>query len=765
VFSITKGVLFMRAFLATLLIGTSLTAPAYAQADPVTEAADVTDASEIIVFGRGETRQVQEIGAKDMERLTSGTSPLKAIEKLPSVNFQSADAFGAYEWSERVVIRGFNQQQIGFTLDGIPLGDHSYGNTNGLHISRAISPENIRVTRVSQGSGSLGTQATNNLGGTLEFISRDPSADFGLTANATYGSDNTLRGFARIDTGGSRIRGYLSYGYLKTDKWKGVGEQRSHVVNAKVEIPIGEGRFTGYASYSDRRENDYQDLSLGLINRVGYDLDNISGNFPLAVQIADIGANRGETGAARSNPAAGTVYPAPYTSVDDVYFDASGLRKDFLTAVGVEAPLSGTVKVAVKGYYHNNKGQGLWYTPYVPTPGGAPLSVRTTEYDIRRAGVFGTVNAQFAGNDLTVGVWYENNDFQQARRFYGLTSRTVSTRDSLQFQRDPLFTQWEFDFNTQTIQYHVQDKISLGDLTLNLGWKGFKVDNLANPIISGGRASGKISVTDWFQPHAGAVYKFSEGGEVFAGFTQVTRAFTSATTGGPFATTQVGFDAIRTSLKPEQSDTYEIGARFKNGRFNGVLGAYYVNFRNRLLAFSNGAGIVGNPAILQNVGGVRALGFEAAGEVRIGGGLSLFASYSYNDSTYRSDVRDALGVLLAATKGKTVVDAPKHLIKGEIAYDSNGIVARIGANYISKRFFTYENDQSVGARVLVDASLGYRFQAGFVKNVEIQVNATNLFDTAYVATIGSNGFGNRGDNQTLLAGAPRQIFVTLKTAF
>jgi iron complex outermembrane receptor protein len=34
-----------------------------------------------------------------------------------------------------------------------------------------------------------------------------------------------------------------------------------------------------------------------------------------------------------------------------------------------------------------------------------------------------------------------------------------------------------------------------------------------------------------------------------------------------------------------------------------------------------------------------------------------------------------------------------------------------------------------------------------------------------VSTIGSNGFGNSGDNQTLLAGAPQQFFVTLKAGF
>ncbi|MBU6252724.1 MAG: TonB-dependent receptor, partial [Alphaproteobacteria bacterium] len=234
---------------------------------------------------------------------------------------------------------------------------------------------------------------------------------------------------------------------------------------------------------------------------------------------------------------------------------------------------------------------------------------------------------------------------------------------------------------------------------------------------------------------------------------------------GPFSTTQAGFDAIKGSLKPEESDTYEMGARYKDNRFNGTLGLYYVNFRNRLLGISTGAGIVGNPAVLQNVGNVRAIGFEAAGEYRLGGGLSVFASYSYNDTTYRNDVVNSVGAVLAATNGKTVVDAPKHLIRGELAYDSDGLFGRVGVNYMSRRFFTYTNDQSVPGRALVDATLGYRLDAGLSKPIEIQLNATNLFDKKYVATIGSNGFGNSGDNQTLLAGAPQQIFLSVKVGF
>lgn len=537
------------------------------------------------------------------------------------------------------------------------------------------------------------------------------------------------------------------------------------MLNAKGIVPVGSAEVDAYVSYSDRAEQDYQDLSLAQINTLGYGWDNFGpSEYAKAILVADIAANRGET-TTPLNAAAGRVYPSPITSADDAYYDASGLRKDTVAALGLTAPLADMVTLKIKGYYHENDGQGTWGTPYVNSPTGVPMSVRTTEYDMKRKGVFSSLNADLGDHALTAGLWFENNKFNQARRFYAYTSRTEPGRDHLKFMTNPFFTQWEFNFKTDTLQYYVQDKITLGAATIKLGWKGFKVDNTSSPVIAGGRATGKIKTQDWFQPHIGAAYKLSNNAELFGGFTQVTRAFVSSTTSGPFSTTQAGFDAIKGTLKPEESDTYELGARYNNSSFNGTVGLYYVNFRNRLLGLSTGAGIVGNPAVLQNVGDVRALGFEAAGDVRLGGGLSLFVSYSYNDTTYRNDVVNALGAVVTATKDKTVVDTPKQLIRGELAYDSDGFFGRVGVNYMSKRYFTYENDKSVPARTLVDAMIGYRFDAGLRKPVELQLNATNLFDRNYVATIGSNGFGSRGDNQTLLAGAPQQIFVSLKVGF
>lgn len=742
---------------------TGLSAPALAA-----EVESEAEAADIIVLGRGQTRQIQELGMADIAMQAPGISPLKAIDKLPGVNFQSADPFGAYEWSSRISIRGFSQQQLGFTLDGIPLGDMSYGNHNGLHISRAIISENIGRVEVAQGAGSLAAASSSNLGGTIEFFSRGPKDEFGVELNGTYGSEDTKRAFVRIDTGllsEAGPRAMLSYAWQDADKWKGNGIQRQHQVNARIEQPAGNGLFYGFVNYSDRVENDYQDLSRGMIDRLGYNWDNYAKNWDLAVRVAHIANNRGDTGVAPTDPSAGTTYPAPVQSVDDAYYDAAGLRKDWLAGIGLNTALTDHLSTKLMGYYHGNKGRGLWYTPYVATPGGAPITIRTTEYKIERYGIVGSAALEIGSNTLEAGIWYEDNDFNQARRFYGLANTTgAPSQGSTKFPTNPLATQWEFDFNTQTFQYHVQDKLDIGErLTINAGWKGLRVQNESTPIVSGGLASGTIVARDWFLPQAGILFRLNPNNELFANYSENMRAYASSATEGPFATTQSGFDAL--NLKPETSTTYEGGFRTRSGIFQGLVAGYYVDFKDRIIAFAQGAGIVGNPAILQNVGNVRAWGVEAAGTVRILPPLTLFASYAYNDAEYRDDVVNAVGTLIAATKGKTVVNSPKHLARGEIAYDDTSIFARIGASYTSKRFYSFENDVSVPDFVIFDASVGYRFSAGALKGFTIQANATNLFDKKYVSTIGTNGFANRGDSQTLLAGAPQQFFVTVKTEF
>lgn len=729
------------------------------------------EAGQIVVLGFGQTRQTQTVGASDMALLTPGTSPLKAISKLPGVNFQSADPYGAYEWSARISIRGFNQNQLGFTLDGVPLGDMSYGNYNGLHISRAIISEDMGAVTVSQGAGALGTASTSNLGGTLVFTSKDPGHTADAVGSFSYGSENSYRAFVRLESGDfGPFRAYLSYARLDAGKWKGDGAQKQDQVDAKLVGDIGAGKLTAWLDYSNRHENDYQDMSAAMISRLGYDWDNFNPNWQLAYATAAVYQNQvaAASGQPQPYPTYGVTYTAPIQTVDDAYFNASGLRRDWLGSVKYETPLATNVSLSLQGYYHSNHGQGLWWTPYVPSPSGAPLSVRTTEYDIRRGGAIGALDIDLGTNRIELGAWYESNDFRQARRYYSLDDvLTGSSRDSLQFQSDPFFTQWDYKFQTDTFVYHVSDSVELGGLTADLGWKGIKVTNRATPIVQSVYPAGSISSQDMLLPQVGLLYKLGGNAELFASYTQNMRAFVSAVTSGPFSTTQAGFDAIKGSLKPETSKTVEGGLRYRQGPFQGSLAAYYVDFSNRLLGVTSGAGIVGNPTILQNVGSVRSYGFEAAATVRLPGGFSATASYAYNDSTYRDNVYDNTGALVAALKGKTVVDSPKSIASAELAYTGEILFGRIGANYMSKRYYSYLNDVSVPGRTVVDAALGAKVPEGhgFLSGFAIEGSVTNLFDERYVSTVGSNGFGNSGDAQTLLPGAPRQFMVTLRRGF
>ncbi|HZV11442.1 MAG TPA: TonB-dependent receptor plug domain-containing protein, partial [Novosphingobium sp.] len=279
--------------LATLLATSACLAPVWAHAEgaeaaPAAAPAAMSDAdaaNAIVVVGKGEVRQTQTVTAQDLALMAPGSSPFKAIQNLPSVNFQSADPFGSYEWAERISIRGFNQNALGFNLDGVPLGDASYGNDNGLHISRAITTDNIGRVQVNQGAGALGSQSTNNLGGTIDYASADPLDHFAIDANGTLGSFAAKRGFVRVNMGvANGPRGYVSYSYSDTDKWKGVGQQKQQMVNAKIVVPVNSRTdITGYFDYSNRKENDYQDMSMGMINRLGYNWDNNSGNYAQAV--------------------------------------------------------------------------------------------------------------------------------------------------------------------------------------------------------------------------------------------------------------------------------------------------------------------------------------------------------------------------------------------------------------------------------------------------------------------------------------------------
>ena len=145
--------------------------------------------------------------------------------------------------------------------------------------------------------------------------------------------------------------------------------------------------------------------------------------------------------------------------------------------------------------------------------------------------------------------------------------------------------------------------------------------------------------------------------------------------------------------------------------YEAAVTAYVVNFKDRLLGVTQGSGIQGNPTVLSNVGGVRTQGLEAALSLRLMPGVSWYNSLSLSNSTYRDDVvsKNASNqTTTVATSGKHVVDAPDQMVKSILSYDDGQCFGNFGADYMSKRYYSYLNDASVNGRVLFNLSAGLR---------------------------------------------------------
>ncbi len=251
---------------AWLLAGTgilalTLASPAFSQEIGPDDAVAAGDAAaqdggsaSIIVTGAKATRSATAISGSEIQKILPGVSPLKAIQTLPGVLYITADPWGNNEQNAQIFIHGFNFQQLGYTMDGVPLGDQNYGNYNGLAPQRAVISENVGRVIVTTGAGDLATPSTSNLGGTVETFSADPLQSFGVQLDATLGSYSTFRSYARVDSGefGNGNSGYVSVARQRARAWDFNGVQGGWQANAKFVHDDDAGKLTLYFDYSDK---------------------------------------------------------------------------------------------------------------------------------------------------------------------------------------------------------------------------------------------------------------------------------------------------------------------------------------------------------------------------------------------------------------------------------------------------------------------------------------------------------------------------------
>ncbi|ROU07226.1 TonB-dependent receptor [Lysobacter enzymogenes] len=741
------------------------------------EARDATTLDAVSVIGLGETRQVQRVKLADIEKTVAGTSPQKILNKLPGISVQSNDAYGANEESQTISLRGFNQRLLGYTLDGIPLGDNSYGNYNGLGISRALIGENLAGAELAAGIGSLGTASTSNLGGTLQYFSADPEAEFGLRVAQTFGSDSTRRTYARLDTGEhGGFSMYLSGSLLSADMWSRPHDnQDQNQVNLKALYTFGDGnRISAFVSSAETSQANYAYLSKALLARgADWDWNLYKPDWQRALNAAYCAPKPWPANKAGDRRCK---FESPAATIDDAYYASRALRTDHLAALAGEFNLGEGLRLNAQTYYHDDRGQGHWWSPgnwsYPNTAKQIPISIRSTNYGINRYGAMASLNWEVGIHRIQGGFWYESNHHDVQRNFYFIEGPIDDDR----FLSDPdrrLFFQ-KYRINTR--QAYLQDTMSLldGRLTVDVGAKSTQVDMRATQVPSKmmevPNASGRLETKDSFLPQLGVGYKLGEGRELFAAYTENVAAFVGGGAGGPLAINQAAFDAQKADLKPEESKTLEAGYRQVGETYQASLSVYKVRFDNRLLSLNPCSSIEAGtrPECITkffNVGSVDSYGSELVFIWKPLDGLQWYNALSWNKSTYQDNYVD--GGKVVPTSGKRVVDVPDTMFSSEVSYSRGPWLASVSGKYTGKRYYTYLNDNGFGGYTTFDAALRYTFDAmGPLRQWSVSLNASNLTDKRTASNLTAFSASDpQGKTYAFHANAPRQLFLTLDARF
>jgi hypothetical protein len=780
----------MAANVAAAVADMAAPAPAPA-ADYATEAEAAAAAAPVatVEIATRKTRSSVAMTKSDMQKILPGINPLKALETLPGVSFQTADPWGNNEQNLSLFVHGFSGQQLGYTMDGVPLGDQQYGNYNGLSPQRAVISENVGSVILSSGAGDLSTASTSNLGGTIETFSSDPLQGRNLAVQQTVGSYNTSRTFVRYDTGnfGNGNSAYISGVHHEQKAWDFNGRQGGDQINAKYINQSSLGKLTLFVDYSDKIEpNEDSTVHSATEKYQPYTRPFMYPNFQQALSYLSA---TGGTPAAEGN------------NYRNYYSDAQ--RTDYLTYAKFDMNIGEATTWSNQVYYHNDDGVGVVAGPigvaglpalfavYFPGQnlkqvfGNSGYATRTTEYAINRNGWLSTVNTEFGNHKLQGGLWLEHNRSSAYRRWYALDVNNPSS--PYDRPANPLITQYGSQIDNKVAQIHLQDEWRMrDDLALQAGFKSslqfadgqFPVQPAKGAIANGSLALpvGEIITKKWFLPQLGARWDITPQDQMFVNVQKNMRQFVTYGGGGasPWSlASQSAFDLFKTTAKPETSITYELGMRTSHQLDAGALSAvdgqvnlYHVDFKDRLLTISPTpviSSIIGGNPVLANVGSVKTDGIDISGTLHFGRMFSFYDALSFNRSTYSDNYSN--GKDIVATAGKAVPGSPEWMNKFVATLSVADTEFQLIGDYVGKRYATYTNDLDVPSYFLMSLGVSGKLpflNGGLVKNARYRLNVSNLANREGSLNV---VVGAASGTYNTFPIAPRQGFLTLMADF
>jgi iron complex outermembrane receptor protein len=742
-------------------------------------------------------------------RQVPGQTILDSLNLLPGVNFSNNDAYGSAGGD--ITIRGFDSQRIALLQDGIPLNDS--GNY-AIYPNQQMDSELISKVDVNLGTTDVDSPTAAAAGGTINYVTRKPTDEFGGVFEAQAGDGNFRRFFGVIDTGKVGPWGtsaWFSYADAINDVFNGPGKIHKKQLNARIYQPIGDnGDFVSLiANYNENRNNFINRMSLAQFQAgtgIGYSRATCARPTPVA-------------GTAQIDTNAGTCYKYNINPSN-----TGNIRGQSLFHIGENFIL--TADPYFQYTLANGGGRALFKeTPGLPTPSNSLIlgSVNTGGQDLngdgdvqdtvllyspnttntRRYGITSSLIWKFAeGQSLRAAYTYDEAHHRQTGEYTTFSNDTTPndvfggkdgygkpiklSDGSILRKRDRVSVA---TLNQISVEY--RGKFMDDKVLFNAGLRApffkrelhnfcYQADTFTayctnqtpQAVPNSDDGNGQTLVTlpgqgstqygrpreftrkyDKLLPNVGASYSLTDHQSVYATYAETLSA----------PRTDDLYDKKLTNPKAEVSHVIDVGYRFQSPTILLSASLWANNFSNRIERAFNEQD---NIAFSVNVGDVKQKGFDAQFGFKPEDYLSFYASFSYQDSELQDNIPGtALGSLLL-TKGKQLYEAPNYQGAVRVDWDiTEALSVGVQAKYVGERWTNLTNTEKVPSYALLDLDARYMLD-GFLdgvgmKNTYVQINVKNLADEKYLGDLAVNPSGT-GLGQP---GYPRTASITLHAAF
>lgn len=735
-----------------------------AQAQDTAPAAEDEDL--ILVTGRRVSQASEAIGENKVTNTVavtreallsapSGISGLKMLEQLPGFNVQTEGSLGLYEFGNSVQARAFNLDQIGFTLDGVPMGrSDAFG---GSPIFRYVDNENLGAVEASPGAGDVSVPTYSSLGPVIQYRSIAPQDNMGVFAAQTFGENDLRRTFVRLSSGLiGPVKGYVSYTKLDSDLWRGAGTIDREHWEAQILADLGGTSWARLKFVS----NDFFDYDSPTLSRSEY-----YSSVPDAG--GKTGRNRGYIGFLPSYPQTAPGIPFSNSLYTYYYGTAINIRKDKLFAGTAHVGIADNFWAGGTAYWEDKGGYGVSPDSYsnsltnysrqiaVGLPVTAPRGSQYGRSGVggNRYGFTGKLHWDAGINTIEAGMWAELDKYHRTQLRLNMEG---GSPDGDVLYDEIVYLRRDYNTKRETLQLYLKDTLSLMDdkLVIDLGARALMVDyqhrgyrdfNDYVRFVGGAAVPGwgpqfnTAKYKDWFLPQAGIVYKLDQRTQIFASYSEnyaLPKGMDDI-----YSVTFNSSNAVVPQPAPEKAKNVEVGIRTNNGQLYAALAGYYTKFDNRIQSFSTILPGTTNvtETFFQNVGAVEAYGAEFTGTWKPSflGGLAYFnVNATYNSAKFQDNIPG-----VAAIAGNYIPDSAKWLVGGGVTIEpASWLVANFNGKYTSKRYANFVNTFSVPGFTVFNAyvDIGDGIGIGPVKNIKARINIDNIFDKDTLSFISSS---------------------------